>query len=463
MRVTNAAAALLAASICVVGCVGPDPLGEMERAPARPSSYVRFPAVREVPVELRRRDVPSVGEQPLSLADCIRIALENNPHTWESWEQTRAAASLVGQRRGPYLPQLEFQNTGRRRKWQELTDIEMDIIRTTYDTSFVLRQLLYDGGVRKARLGAAAAALESASSRHNSVLLDAALATEVAYYQLLAGKAMLKVAEQTLRQREHHLELARNRMDAGLARLDDVLKAQAEKAEAELSVVDGRNQVIIGHGRLASVMGLAVSASFEIKDVPGQITEVELGEIEQLLETAAKNRPRLRAVFAEVKALREELKAERASRMPQLNALASYGWRDKHFPPNAEEYTLELGLALPLFTGFQRMYRIRQAEAELKAAINRYRAALQDVELEVWAGYSNVYSSQEAIRAAEKFIASAAESIQATERQYEQGRATIIELIDAQTAMTRAQISRARALLSWYMALARLERAVGRS
>jgi TolC family type I secretion outer membrane protein len=429
----------------------------MVGTPSGPSS--RFGAAGERPPVT---EPISVDGGVLSLAECIQIALNNNPQVRASWQNTRAAAAALGQARGLYLPQADMTAGMQRSKTQDLV-AEEEIYLTTHNASFSVRQLLLDGGVREARVGAAEAALRSADFRHNAILFDMALSVELSYYNVLAAQSYLRVAEDAVGQRARHLELAQAREKAGLARRVDVLQAKAEKDDAELAVVSARNQVRTMRGRLASAMGVAVSSPFEVLDVPEQVHPQEQRDIDQLIQMAADRRPILKAAVADVTRLRQAVEAERAARWPSVEAAASYGWRNTEFPPTGRnERSLGLTLQWPIFTGFQRTYSIRQSEAQLWSAIANYDKLLRDAALEVWEAFSGVIQAEEAIRAAEGFVESATESVTASEQEYEHGKATIVELIDAQTALTKAFNRKVAARLGWYAAAAQLERAIGK-
>ena len=459
--------ALLNASVvlCVhlAGCAISDPFGEMKGAPATPSSV--YSAPKEQPPE------PSVkgtvqwhSEEPLSLAECIEIALKNSPALSSSWQRTRAAAAAVGEARSLYMPQVTFQANAQRQKAQVLTEVEGVFLRTVHNASFGVRQLLLDGGVRRARVSAAEEVLRGVGLHHNAALLDVALNTEAAYYELLAARSLLEVAQDALRQRERHLEFAQALREAGLGRLVDVMQVKAEKADAVLAVVEARNLVRVGRGRLASAMGLPAWTHVEILDIPAAVQPAVRDDVEKLLADGTVNRPRLRAALAEVAALRHQLRAEKAARLPEVKLSADYGWTDVHMlPEERHEWDIGLGLSVPIFTGFQRTYAIRRTEAELKAAIADYQKLLRDAELEIWEAYSALVEAEEALEAAEAYEESSRESLTVIEREYREGRATIVELIDAQTAHTRARSRGVRATLNWYLAIARLERAVGRA
>jgi len=450
--------ALAGTLMSLIGCAVSDPLQEMAATPLAP--FALYGGRQDVPPKV---ETPRIGEAPLSLAQCMEIAFQRNPKTRVSWQSVRSSAAVVGQQRSRYMPQLEFTANRQKRKYQDLTEPQDEEILTTYEATFGVTQLLLDGGARRANVDSAQAALRSVAFRHNRVLLDVALEVENAYYNLLAAQSLLDVADKTVQQRTKQLQLAQAMRRSGFAREVEELQAAAEKADAELSIVSARNQLRVARGRLCSAMGVSVSSPVQIVAVPDEVRELHRQDVDALLAEAVRARPALKAAVSELTSVRHQLEAEKAGRLPTLELQASRGWRDTHLLPEKEEWQVAVLFSLPLFTGFQRTYRIRQAEAELQSALAGYERLLRDVELEVWEAYSNVLQADEAIKAAKVFVNSADKSLQAVEKAYQNGGATIVEVIDAQTALTRAMNREVTATLGWYLAVAQLDRAIGRS
>lgn len=452
---------MLLAGIALTGCTGPEAFRGEPDVPEGPGEL--YGGANPDRPRVEPRVVPDPEEGPLSLAECIHIAMHNSPEARMSWQSARAAEATVGQNWGRMLPQLNFTAAVQRVKYQVLTEVEAEYQRTTYEANFGVRQLLYDGGQTGSRLSAARAALRSADFQHNTTLQDMALQTEQAYYELLTAEAILGVAKDAVTQRRRHQDLADRKLEAGRGRKVEVLRAGARLAEADLGVVEARNQVRTARGRLARSMGLSPSTPVEIRDIPIDLQEEEMEDVDKLLAEASRRRPRLRAAAEEVQRWKSLVSAEEGGRLPVLNANATYGWNDLHMlPEEKDEWSASLNLEWSLFSGFQRTYSIRNARARLQRAIRSYEKMLRDVELDVWVAYSRVIRSRESIRAAEVYVESASETQRVAERGYEGGRATIVELIDAQTELTRARARMVRARMQWYSSIARLERAVGK-
>ena len=409
------------------------------------------------------RKLAALDGRFLSLAQCIKIALEQNPQTRESWQRARSAAAGVGQARSPYLPSVDVTAGANRGAPVLLDSKQQPGTVDTFTAGFSVRYLLFDGGARSAGLTGAESELFAANFQHNATLQDVALKVEEVYYQLLAAQELERVAEQTIRQIQYHVDVARARYQNGLVARSDVLKSETEMADAELLLVRARSQVRVVHGRLASAMGLVPSENFEVMELPGNPHQREMADIKHLMADASSRRPELRAALARIGSTRSNIDAGKARYWPRVTLNTDYGRRDRTFVPERDEWSLGIGIIWPLFDGFNREYTIHRAESDLDRSVAEYEILLRGIELEVWTAYSRLIEAGQAIEAARVLVASAEENARVTEGQYKNGTTSIIEVTDAQTSRTTANVRLVQARLDWYTGLARLERAIGRT
>ncbi|MBC8875568.1 MAG: TolC family protein [Planctomycetes bacterium] len=397
----------------------------------------------------------------MTLADCIQVALQHNPHTRISWESSRSALARVGEKRAAYLPSLAVSAQAAHGKSPSLdSDTEREA-HDTYAAEIDVSYLLLDGGSRRAHVESAEAALLAANFRHNTTLQNAALTVEESYYDLLGAQWLLKVMQDTVKRTQYQLELAQARHKAGVVTRADVLRAQTQRAEAELFEVRARNGVRIARGRLANSMGLPVHTAFDIQGSSDEIQGKQLPRIEQLLDEAATKRPELKAALARIQGNRAELSAVRSESWPTLSATGSLGKRDTDFVPEEDEWSVGVSVNYSLFDGLDRSYRRRRAHAELSRAIAEHAALLQGIELEVWTSYWKLVETGEAIEAATALATSAGESARLAEGEYKTGAISIVGLIDAQTSQSEAERLLVQSRLDWYTAKAQFERVVG--
>ncbi len=450
--------------ITLGGCAGLDPWGEFDALPgSRSQSFLAEVDGEQSPAEDSTTIASELVGRTLSVGECVTIALEHNPRTAESWQGIRAAAARTGRAKADYLPTIGFTSSAARGETVQL-DREVQLgTQNRYDGVFGLRWLIFDGGGREARVDAATAEVLAAGFRHNAALQDVALATVESYYRLLAARSFRQLAEETVRQRDYQLRMAEARYRVGVVSKSDVLRAETEKADAELNLVRARNAVEVAQGHLASAMGVSVSTSFQIADLPESHYEQQIDDVQVLLGEAADNRPELQTALAQVRTQEAGVRLAESRYWPALAVDTGLGWVGRSFPPDRRQWTVGAAIELPLFTGFDRNYQLHASKGDLDRTLAARQIVLQGVELEVWTAYWQAIEATQAIAAAERFVASAEESARVAEGEYKNGTGSIIGLIDAQTQRTVARDRLIQARLDWRTAIARLERAVGRS
>jgi outer membrane protein TolC len=145
-----------------------------------------------------------------------------------------------------------------------------------------------------------------------------------------------------------------------------------------------------------------------------------------------------------------------------LRAEGSYGRRDSEFRPEDEDWAVGLTIEWPLFTGFFRKHRVDRVKAELSKEEAEAKHLLHKVRQEVWTAHSRFREAFEAIQAAIPLVANAEESLRMSKERYEVGAGTVTDLLDAQTALARAQASQVEAEWDYFIAQAQFQRAAGR-
>jgi len=392
------------AGLSIVGCTHLDPWHQNTRTPPSPSSAFVSPPVSVS--ELEQPQAARTNQTPLPLAECIRIALERNPATRSPWAAARSAAASVGQARSGYLPSATVSSEGKRGDPVELDNATDIGAQNTFDASFGVSYLLFDPG-RSGRLSETEAQLRSLNFRHNTTLQDVALAVEEAYYGFLAAQALRDLARETVKQQEQHTALAEGRYKAGTVQKSDVLKAVTEKANAELAAVRGESAVRIGKGRLANAIGLRVTDSFDVAPVADPQYRDTMSGLAALLAEASTNRPELQTALAEIDARRAQIETVRAQDWPIVSVTGEYGWKDRDFVPDRDEWTAGIAVSLPLFTGFERTYSEMRAKADMEKAKAEGEMLLRNIELEVCTAYSQLIEARQAIVATQNLVADA--------------------------------------------------------
>jgi outer membrane protein TolC len=204
-------------------------------------------------------------------------------------------------------------------------------------------------------------------------------------------------------------------------------------------------------------MGLPATTPLQIED--NLVYEPVTMDSARLLEEALRQRPESRQARLQADAADSLVRRAFRDFFPDVTGGGFYGAQRTDF---SEIWELNLSLSWPIFDGGNRIARYREAKANLDAARARVKSTELDVAREVEQAQSNVIDAEERIQAAQVAVASAQENFRLAQGRFDAGVGTILELTDAQLALTLAQNTEAQALADYRIALARLDRATGR-
>ena len=181
-----------------------------------------------------------------------------------------------------------------------------------------------------------------------------------------------------------------------------------------------------------------------------------------LMADAARQRPDLAAAEAQRDAAAADVTAARATGRPSLTIGAARNFPGLPGAPNPSYNTVGIGVSVPLFSGFNTTYRVRQAQATLAAReANAAQVRLQ-VSLDVWNAYVGLDSAGQQLKATAALLASAQENEQVARGRYRAGVGTIADVLTAQSAAAGGRLQRIGAERGWQVARAELALALGR-
>jgi outer membrane protein TolC len=452
----------MAVSAWVVGCatlVAASGATHAQTAPPTPGAPPTTPMAPPV-TTAPPADSPQakVFGRVLSVDDAVAIALETQPSIQARLGDYAAAALRVDQALSPLLPQITGTWTAARAQNVAATTSRSD---TSWSTSTAARislsQVLFDFGKSWASTEVARRLAEVALE---DTELQRQLVTQTvkeAFTNINFAQRLIRVNEQALQRADLNLRSARGFFEVGTRPRSDVTRAEVDVANARLDVIRARNAERLARVALATAMGLPATTPLQIED--NLIFQPVTMDPARLLEEALRQRPESRQ--AKLQADAAESRVRRAFRdfFPDVTGGGFYGAQRTDL---SEIWELNVGLSWSIFDGGNRIARYREAKANLDAAQARVRATELDVAREVEQAQSNVVESQERIQAAQVAVASAQENFRLAQGRFDAGVGTILELTDAQLALTLAQNTEAQALADYRIALARLDRATGR-
>jgi outer membrane protein len=414
------------------------------------------------PLVLKFITPPEVAGQELGIEQAVAIALANQPTIQNRLSAYVAAQQRVAQALSPLLPQVSGQWNG----FQNKNSVQVTgqggqtatvSVSTSTTATVTGSLLLFDFGKNWAATDAAKANSEFA---RESVELQKdliALAVKQSYYNLLLSSRLVVVNAQALDRADLNLRSAKGFFEVGTRPRFDVTRAEVDVANARVSLIRAQNLVSLSRIALNTGMGIAINAPTRVVDILAY--EPFMVDRDSLVAEALRRRAEYRQAKYQVDAAEATLRQNFRNFFPDIVASGTYGGTRSEF---AEIFSYGVQLNWSIFDGGNKVARYKEAKALLDAT----KANVRDTELTIWQqveqAYVNLISAEEQIGAAQKAVESAQENFRLSQGRFDAGVGTIIELTDAQLALTQAQSTQAQALTDYRLAIAQLERNLGR-
>jgi outer membrane protein TolC len=306
---------------------------------------------------------------------------------------------------------------------------------------------------------------ESARENEKASRRKSQLDGRLLYYQWAQAKLSSVVAEQALEAAREHLADVKKAANVGAASNADVMAVEAQVAQAELLLVRTRNLAGVQETRLRTLIHDTGNQPYEIGEDLAKALPPSSGPAPS--QDAGINRPEAKALSEAVKAQRQQIPLERAAALPRLDAVANaqYANPNQRIFPSTDEFNGSWDVTLQLTwipTDIPAsMARKRAASAKATSLEAQRQQLLDGIRIEIAQAQSSVAEADAAVETTARGVAAAEESYRVRRVLFQNGKATNVELTDAETEMTQARLQAIDARVSQRIARAQLEFAVG--
>jgi outer membrane protein TolC len=316
-------------------------------------------------------------------------------------------------------------------------------------------------GVQQVTAVAQASAAASVASAELEIARRGLVVTVVSlYYAVLASEHKMAVAQRALDEARSFTQLTGQREDAREAAHADVVKAQLQQQQREREVADAKLQSEKARLDLAVLLFQDPHTSYALKDFAGP---APMPTREELEAAASQNNAELKSALASMHAANLDVTAARAAYLPDLGLSFNYGIDAPEFAVHGADGTRNLGYSamatfdIPVWDWFATHDRIKQktslresAKVTLSATQRRLVAQLDEF-------YGEASVARDQLQSLDQSAATARESLRLIRLRYSAGESTVLEVVDAQTALVAAETAREDGILRYQTALANLQ------
>lgn len=312
------------------------------------------------------------------------------------------------------------------------------------ETTVSIEQRLELGGQRHARIEVGLAALELAELRLAIQIAETSLGVRQAFAEVGTAQRLLELADATVERNEELVRVAETLVDVGREPPLRAIRARAALARSEAELEAAR--VNLATRQLALGQLLGVSTAFDV--VPNDALAEPPPPLSPQQSLAAM------LAHAETEAARARLAAERAG--ARLDPSIGVGMRHVR---ETGDVGLVAGVSMPLRIFDRNKGNIEAAQQAIAAASARETAALIAATTQLAAANARLRAARLQVETLEgSGLREAEEALRLARLAYREGKASLLEVLDAQEAYTQTETALAEARLELQLAIAQLQR-----
>ena len=316
-------------------------------------------------------------------------------------------------------------------------------------------------GVQQVTAIAQASAAMSVASAELEIARRGLVVTVVSlYYAALAAEHKVGVAQRALDQARNFTQLTGQREDAREAAHADVVRAQLQQQQREREFADAKLQNEKARLDLAVLLFPNPHTGYTLVDFAGP---APLPTREELEAAASQNNAELKSAMASMHAANLDVTAARAAYLPDLGLSFNYGIDAPEFAVNGPDGTRNLGysaaasLDIPVWDWFATHDRIKQKAALRQAAKVTLSATQRRLVAQLDEFYGEALVARDQLQSFEQSVATSRESLRLVQLRYSAGESSVLEVVDAESALVTAETAREDGILRYQTALANLQ------
>ncbi len=402
----------------------------------------------------------------LTLQKAQEIALKNHPEILSSENETKAAKEVIKRERSNYLPQITTNAVkafaGENTRIAATAGINNPLVINRFSYGVSGSQLITDFGrtlnlISAAKFNYKAQEAQSLSTK-NKVLLE----VTQAYYNVLRSKALLQVAEKTLKDRKLLLDQIQALWEAKMKSDLDLSFAKQNVDEANLLLLKADTELSNSQAQLSEAMGFNKEQNFILDD------KLEISapskNIDALQEDAKTYNPILISLKNELQAAQNKYKAEVEAHLPTIVGLGYAGASPVRDDSRLESkyFTGGINISLPLFTGGRLSANQQNAKFTVKATEDKLNEKENQVLRDIKIAWNDAQVSYQRIEVSKQLLKNSANALDLTQARYDLGLNSIVDLSEAQLIETQAEITNANAKYEYLIKEAILDFTVGK-
>ena len=309
--------------------------------------------------------------------------------------------------------------------------------------------------------------VELAVEQARASRLDMVTQVKQAFYSVLLAKEAFNVYKEVYENAVKNYEETEKKYNAQKASELEMTRAKTTVANAIPSVYNAESSVILAQWQLKAVIGVSLDLNLDAAGSLSDYADTMFYELHQHDSVSLANNTSMKQLAIQAEQLASTIRLQKYAYIPTLSAMFSFSMNAMTNDFNFDQYKwtpysyVGISLAIPIFSGGKRYNDVRQAKNQYNQLMLRTEDTERNLKIAIRQSLNTMETNMKSYYAAQTAVSAAQKGYDIAERAYQVGRSTLIELNDAQLALTQARLSESQAVYNFIVAKAQLEQVIG--
>lgn len=309
--------------------------------------------------------------------------------------------------------------------------------------------------------------VELAVEKARSSRLETVTQVKTAYFSTLLAKEAFSVYKDVYENAVANYDETMKKFRAQKATEYDVTRAKTNVANAIPDVYNAESSVILSLWQLKALLGVDLDLNIDVTGVLEDYSSQMFYDIHQNDSLDLENNSTMRQLAIQAEQIAETVRMQKYAYVPTLSAAFSFSLNAMTNDFNFSQYRwtpysyVGVSLSIPIFSGGKRFNDVRQAKAQQSQLQLQTLDTERNLKISIRQSLTKMETSMKTYYAAKDAVASAQKGYDIAERTYQVGKNTLLELNDAQLALTQARLMVSQSVYDFVTAKAQLEQTLG--
>ncbi|HZB68952.1 MAG TPA: TolC family protein [Sphingomicrobium sp.] len=385
----------------------------------------------------------------VELRDAVQAALSTNPEIRQAVANTEATREERVQAQGLWYPRVSVEGSAGVRNLRNPTRRNIGIADETLwpiEGELIVDQLLFDSGGREAEIRRQAARTDAAAARVEERSEFVALNVARTYIDYLLQQRLVAIAEDNATFHERLSGDLREGVSKGSISIADQQQAEERLQSARARVTEAREDLENAGITFRTLTGLPVDSV----SMPPDLSQCQPGTLEEAEALARQNNPRVQEAIADLATAREDIRAARADIGPRVNleGRARAGHDIDGFSGRTTDLMGNVVLRWDLYNGGIKEANVREQRNRADEVHARLFERTRRAEEDVRTAWSRLQNQSRLVTELETQQRIADDLLLSYREQFNIGRRSLLDVLDAQNTRNNVQAQTETARLS---------------